>query len=450
MGRSSPQYLAMADRPDPAVLSQSCGVGWSLLSDAVKSNPAVGNSLGVWMVSMPRSRVVRPSVTVLLSVAIAAVAWPVAASAAMGASAAMCPTSGPIAENLSGVAEATSSDVWAVGSCFNGTAPQTLIEHWDGTAWTEVASPNPGGSANRNELVGVTVLSASDAWAVGFYYPTPKTLVEHWNGTSWTHVTSPAPGSGSTLNAIAATSLTNAWAVGTYNNDTTNQTLVEHWNGTKWSKVPSPSPSCPAGINLNGVAATSSSNAWAVGYCNTGSADQTLVLHWNGIKWSRAASPSPSCPAGGISLNGVSAISSSWAWVVGDCYTSSGVKTVTLRWNGTAWKRVVSPNPGGSRGSTLIAVTATSRTNVWAVGSYGIGTLTASQTLVLHWNGTAWAQVASPNPGPSGSQNNLLGIAVLSSSEAWAVGDYQPVAEGNDSTLTEHWNGTTWNHVASP
>ncbi len=402
---------------------------------------------------MRRSRLVRPFVTVLLAVAIAVVAWPVAASAATGTSSAMCPASGPIAENLSGVSETSSSDVWAVGSCFNGTAPQTLIEHWDGTAWTEVASPNPGGSANRNQLVGVAVLSASNAWAVGFYYnPTPsQTLVEHWNGTSWKHVTSPAPGSGSTLNAIAATSSANAWAVGTYYNGTTSQTLVLHWNGTKWSKVGSPNPSCPAGISLNGVAATSSSNAWAVGYCNTDTADQTLVLHWNGTKWSKVASPSPSCPAGGISLNGVTAaISSSHAWAVGDCYTSSGVQTVILRWNGTAWQQVTSPNPGGSSGSALTAVAATSSTNAWAVGNYGIGTLSATQTLVLHWDGTTWAQVASPNPGPSGSQNNLLGVAVLSSSEAWAVGDYQPVAEGNDSTLTERWDGTAWNYVASP
>ena len=337
----------------------------------------------------------------------------------------------------------------AVGSCFNGTAPQTLIEHWDGTAWSQVASPNPGGSANRNQLLGVAALSASNAWAVGFYYPTPKTLIEHWNGTAWKHVASPAPGSGSTLTGIAATSRSNAWAVGTSTNGTTTQALVLRWNGTTWSQVASPSLSCPAGISLNAVAATSSSNAWAVGYCNTDTASQTLILHWDGTTWSQVASPGPSCPPG-VSLNGVAALSSSRAWAVGDCYASSGVQTVILRWNGTAWKRVASPDPGSSSGSALSAVAATSSTSAWAVGDYGLGTLGATQTLVLHWNGTAWSQVTSPIPGASGSQNNLLAVAALSASEAWAVGDYQHVAAGSGYTLTEHWDGTSWNYVPSP
>ena len=392
-------------------------------------------------------RLVRPMIMVLL--AVAAVAWPTSAGAAATGLSALCPVSGSIAENLSGVTQTSSTNAWAVGSCFNGTAPQTLAEHWNGTAWTQAATPDPGGSANRNQLLGVVALSPSDVWAVGNYYSPSQALVEHWNGTSWAQVTSPAPGD-STLNAIAATSPTNAWAVGTSYNGTAVQTLVLHWNGTKWSTVASPNPSCPSGLNLDAAAATSSTNAWAVGDCDTETASQTLVLHWNGTKWTRVASPSPSCPGGGVDLNGVAALSSTAAWAVGDCDTSSGVQTVILQWNGTAWKRVASPDPGGSRGSALSAVAASSSANAWAVGDYGIGTLTATQTLVLHWNGTAWSQVASPDPGASGSQNNLLAVADLSASQAWAVGDYQQVAAGSAYTLTEHWNGVAWKYVASP
>jgi hypothetical protein len=161
-------------------------------------------------------------------------------------------------------------------------------------------------------------------------------------------------------------------------------------------------------------------------------------------------SQSESCLPSGVTLNGAVATSSTNAWAVGGCNTSSGDQTVILRWNGTAWKRVDSPNPGGSRGSVLTAVAATASTNAWAVGDYGIGTLGATQTLILHWNGTTWSQVASPNPGPSGSGNDLLAVAVLSSTEAWAVGSYQRVAEGSGYTLAEHWDGTAWNYVASP
>jgi hypothetical protein len=78
---------------------------------------------------MRGARLAGLSVRVLLAIAVAAAAWPVAANAVTGALSAICPVSGPIAESLSGVAETSPSDVWAVGSCFNGNEPQTLIEH---------------------------------------------------------------------------------------------------------------------------------------------------------------------------------------------------------------------------------------------------------------------------------------------------------------------------------
>jgi len=43
------------------------------------------------------------------------------------------------------------------------------------------------------------------------------------------------------------------------------------------------------------VAATSATNAWAVGSYNTGTANQTLILHWNGrpleVIWAWVTNP---------------------------------------------------------------------------------------------------------------------------------------------------------------
>ncbi len=138
---------------------------------------------------------------------------------------------------------------------------------------------------------------------------------------------------------------------------------------------------------LNGVSALSASDAWAVGSTGT----KTLILHWNGASWTRVPSPSP---AGGVgsNLSAVSAPSASDAWAAGSYFTSSGEsKTLILRWNGAAWTVVASPNPGGTTGTALLAVSALSASNVWAVGT------TASsgpvpKTLILHWNGTSWTR----------------------------------------------------------
>ena len=72
---------------------------------------------------------------------------------------------------------------------------------------------------------------------------------------------------------MAATSATNAWAVGS--NGTT---LIAHWNGTAWKQQSSPDPGSRATF-LDGVAAISATNAWAVGSYTNGRTSHTLALH---------------------------------------------------------------------------------------------------------------------------------------------------------------------------
>src|SRR6516165_8662248 len=82
------------------------------------------------------------------------------------------------------------------------------------------------------------------------------------------------------LNGVAATSASDAWAVGcTHCFTSKGKALIEHWNGAAWKQVPSPGP---AGSVLSGVAATSASNAWAVGSYTAGTSGKSLILRWNG------------------------------------------------------------------------------------------------------------------------------------------------------------------------
>ena len=86
-------------------------------------------------------------------------------------------------------------DVWAVGSGFpiSGSPPrQTVIEHWTGSAWATVPSPNPTSTV----LQSISATSASDIWAAGSYFAglmqTPFAL--HWDGSSWAAITLPVTG----------------------------------------------------------------------------------------------------------------------------------------------------------------------------------------------------------------------------------------------------------------
>jgi hypothetical protein len=124
---------------------------------------------------------------------------------------------------------------------------------------------------------------------------------------------------------------------------------------------------------LRGVAATSATNAWAVGF--TGS--KTLLVHWNGRTWAQVPSP-------GGALYGVAATSASNAWAAGSTANSKGL---IERWNGRVWTQVPSPTPGG--GAVLFAVAARSARSVWVVGATGSGD-GPTKTLVLRWNGATW------------------------------------------------------------
>jgi hypothetical protein len=340
---------------------------------------------------------------------------------------------------LSAISCVSSIDCWAAGYYYTGSVNQTLAEHWDGSNWSVVASPNAGTS---DYLFGVAAVSSSDVWAVGGYNGSPEqTLVEHWNGSAWSVVASPSPGTTTnSLFSVAVVSATDVWAVGHYANGSAYQTLIEQWNGSAWSVVSSLSPGSVTN-HLWGVAAISSNDVWAVGYDANGAVGQTLAEHWNGSAWSVVASPSP-----GINSNAlwsVAAVSSSDVWAVGGYGNSSLGQTLAEHWNGSAWSIVASPNAGSS--DVLYGVTALSGSNAWAVGGYISGSL--GQTLVEHWDGSTWSATPSPNVGTG--NNELLGVAAGSGSDVWAVGDYVN-GSGANQTLVERYNPCAGSPTPTP
>jgi hypothetical protein len=313
-----------------------------------------------------------------------------------------------------------------------------------GPDWSIVASPNTDG--NIQELRGVAAVSDDDVWAVGYYQKDSifRTLVEHWNGTEWSIVPSPNPESSKTnvLYSVAAASSNNVWAVGQYLKDDDYQTLVEHWDGSAWSIVSSPSPG--SDNILSALAITSSNNLWAVGdYASSKTDDQTLIVQIDASNQSVVSNPNQGPVEN--SFAGVAAISPNDVWAVGH-YVPDNPNVLTLieHWDGTAWSIVPSPNPSAKAQNVFNAVAAVSSNDVWAAGFYFNGTI--YQPLVEHWNGSTWSVVATP--GRKTGYNFLYGIAAASSNDVWAAG-YYGIGSGNQ-TLIEHWNGTEWSIVPSP
>jgi len=150
------------------------------------------------------------------------------------------------------------NDVWAVG--YNGTTDTNakgITEHFDGTSWESVPSAIVDDNRGTNQLTAVAALAPNDVWAVGNSIPVVNpqtaaslTLIEHFDGTSWSVVPSPNVGPHSVaqnnnLLGITAVSATDIYAFGRVmaaDGSGQQSTLVLHWNGTSWSLIPSPSP----------------------------------------------------------------------------------------------------------------------------------------------------------------------------------------------------------------
>jgi hypothetical protein len=253
---------------------------------------------------------------------------------------------------------------------------------------------------------------------------------------------SPQVGRGNFL-GVDAVSAADVWAVGYQFTQQGLAPLIEHWDGTSWSRVSVPS-SIALG-ELSAVEALSATDVWAVGSYNVGSASLTLVLHWDGSAWAQVASPNP-----GASVNylqAISAIAANDIWAVGVYYVGADLgRTLTLHWDGTAWAYVSSPNVEPNS-NILYGVAAISANDVWAVGSYfNTSTNLSEQLLSMHWNGAAWSIVPTPTVNDGGT---LYGVDAVSTSDVWAVG-YSLVGLTGRNTLALHWNGSSWSVVPTP
>jgi len=271
----------------------------------------------------------------------------------------------------------SASNAWAVGAQEMFVNPQlftsvALIERWNGTSWTRLAQTLPPGASSSN-LAAVKVFGDADAWAAGHYFhstaPNNKTLIQRWNGSTWTQVASPNPNSSfNSLTGLDGVSTNDLWAVGTAGVGAQAGALVLRWNGSAWSSVSLPAPGTGLSeVRLADVVAVSANDVWIVGEAwHSGLFNRVpYYLHWTGSGWQSGYAAN----VGGI-FTAVTALSATQVYAT----TGSGI----ARWNGSTWAAESASVPG-----PLYDISAPGSGNVWAVGSQFDQTLFANRTLAL-------------------------------------------------------------------
>src|SRR5262249_52487341 len=156
------------------------------------------------------------------------------------------PNPGTDYNQLMGVSCTSATSCIAVGSTYTGAiGVRTLVETWNGTSWSVTYSIDPVMSDGSDQLTAVTCVTVDDCMAVGTYelglLNAHFTLVEQWNGTAWTALGAPDPsGTDNELNAVSCTSSTTCTAVGFYANGANLQALALKWNGSYWTVASTP------------------------------------------------------------------------------------------------------------------------------------------------------------------------------------------------------------------
>lgn len=337
---------------------------------------------------------------------------------------------------LLSVSCASSNSCIAVGYNMVGSSPQTLAMKWDGTSWTITATPNTSTTAynvmNSVSCVSTTFCVAVGSYQTGIQY---QPILLTWNGSMWSTLPPLSETSSMTvgLTGVSCVSTTFCVAVGNYTDQTGDHSIILEWDGTAWSIATG--PTYGAGINdlLNSVSCVSTTSCVAVGFQTGSVSTQALTLTRSNGTWSIASTETVTTANQGYLLYGVSCSSASTCMAVGFLGTRGksdpngpASDTFVMKWDGTTWSVVASPNGAAGTINVLNSVDCSSSTSCVAVGSYDSSRV--RRTLVMTWDGTAWTIIPSPNASTNKS-DTLESVTCVSDQDCMAVGYYTPNTE---------------------
>jgi hypothetical protein len=216
---------------------------------------------------------------------------------------------------------------------------------------------------------------------------------------------------------VAAVSARDVWAVGTAvaeGGPTADRAIVRRWNGSSWSAVALPAADQHA--YLTAVAGSAPGNVWVFGYLNGKNGPAPFALRWNG-SWSRRGTWDSEA---GL-INDAVALSPYDIWAFGP--------GPVQHYNGTHWKTLSLP-------FSLVAASAISATDMWAIGQGSGGPILA------HFAGGRWS--TRPVPAKASSFTNLNSVLALPHGKVWVTGE--AIASSSSALALQFTNGKWSTH----
>lgn len=251
-------------------------------------------------------------------------------------------------------------------------------------SWQLVADqPQPSGVG---QLVSVFAKGPNSAWAGGAsgYQP----LIEHWNGTTWTNVTPTGRAfrtNGTTVDGIGASSAANVWGMV----ESATNGYAMRFNGTSWTKY-----SFHRYLTDTGIAVESRKNVWAFGMDGD---YRPFVRHFNGTRWSYVRVPAVPLAESSAAWNDIDAVGPTTSSFCDSCIGTA--RDVLMHWNGKAWRSVKLPGLSMTKKEyfTPNGIVATRTGGAWITGDVeGTANSQVRRHRLLHWTGKTWKVYSSP------------------------------------------------------
>jgi hypothetical protein len=319
------------------------------------------------------------------------------------------------------------------------------------------------------EVPAISASASNNVWAASGSFLTqtnanvsiPASL--NFNGTkfSQTLLGQTVAGPTGAINGVAAISPTDVWAVGFDSVDNGPLEVVQHFDGTKWHQVSDVAmvgkivgKGQILGEQLNAISALSASDIFVAGNLYNPDLDQVLPFfeHWNGQVWSQSG-PTPTVSAAQTFITGISALSNTDVWAAGyilnlNGVTPKSVSAVTFHFDGTEWTEI----SGAACDCAFLGVTAIAPDDIWAVGFTQNGSTLASAPMAQHFNGSNWTLTSVPTPQPQSVEFTTFPnqFQGVAAVSSKSVWAVGTYLGNGISADVFHWDGSKWTQENLP
>lgn len=312
---------------------------------------------------------------------------------------------------VNGISMVSASDGWAVANPPSSSGAMLL--HYANGHWTL-----SGDTYTGVYLLDISMDSQDDGWAVGSRPDRGTGVVLHYTGGHWSEVQPAVAFTGTHVWAFSPSQVLVLASLPKDATGTQRSVLVRYDNG-EWTKTASPR-------GISGMSVSSADNIWAS--CWDGH-----ILHYQGGQWTTYSIAGQASDQNGGQPLAISMRSDSDGWVSGFANaTAQGI--FVAHFDGHAWTRI--QGPAASSPTDMWAISLVSPSEGWAGGDLNSGSL---ETVLLHYSNGRWITTPVRYSGSIGK------IVMVSATEGWAT-----VSDNAGGGLLHYQNGrwTPYNPAA--